>query len=54
MVKRKLADVRAKIKSLVHLEEDVREAMRNCDRELPEWHRPPAPDKRLDCPLAVQ
>ena len=34
MLKRKLTDVRAKIKNLVHLEAELCEAMRNCNREL--------------------
>ena len=34
MLKRKLTDVRVKIKGLLHLEAELREAMRNCNREL--------------------
>jgi DNA-binding transcriptional MerR regulator len=34
MLKRKLMDVRAKIKSLVHLEAELQDAMFNCNREL--------------------
>ena len=34
MLKRKLADVREKIKSLVHLEAELQGALRNCNREL--------------------
>lgn len=34
MLKRKLTDVREKIRSLVCLEAELREAMRNCNREL--------------------
>ena len=34
MLKRKLTDVRAKIKNLVHLEAELCEAIRNCNREL--------------------
>ena len=34
MLKRKLTDVHAKIKSLVRLQAELREAMRNCNREL--------------------
>jgi DNA-binding transcriptional MerR regulator len=34
MLKRKLSEVRVKIESLVHLEAELQEAMRNCDREL--------------------
>src|SRR5258708_26170321 len=34
MLKRKLVDVREKIKSLVRLEAELRGAMRNCNREL--------------------
>jgi DNA-binding transcriptional MerR regulator len=33
MLKRKLTDVQTKIKSLVDLEAELREAMRNCNRE---------------------
>ncbi len=34
MLKRKLADVRQRIKSLLRLEAELRVAMRNCNREL--------------------
>jgi MerR family copper efflux transcriptional regulator len=34
ILKRKLTDVRQRIKSLVHLEADLRVAMRDCNREL--------------------
>ena len=34
MLKRKLTDVRSKIKSLVHLEAELSGSLRNCNREL--------------------